>query len=126
MFDTPLNENTFLSLAMHYYDNSQCINISEFENDLKRFIYLQKLFYRYIEHNDLKEKLIINHLIILYNLWGIITTDFLFFNIDKKYWHILATFLVYLNRMPNEIPELGVSLDELELDQNIQKILKEL
>lgn len=119
MLEQPINDNTFLLLAMHHYDNPQCVNIAEFEEDLKRFGYLKKLLFRYKEYNDLKERLILNHIIVLYNLFGVITTEFLFFKIDEQYWDVLATFLVYLNRMPEKIPEIGVDLAKLKLDVNV-------
>lgn len=119
MLEQPINDNTFLLLAMHHYDNPQCVNIAEFEEDLKRFGYLKKLLFRYKEYGDLKERLILNHIIVLYNLFGVITTEFLFFKIDEQYWDVLATFLVYLNRMPEKIPEIGVDLAKLKLDVNV-------
>lgn len=124
MMDLPINEQNFLLIAMHHYDNSQCTSIEEFEEDLRRFAYLKKLFGRYVENDDLKERLILNHIIVLYNLFGIVTTELLFFKIDKQYWNILATFLVYLKHMPEEVPEFGIKLTELELDQKILSALR--
>ena len=126
MIETPIDENSFLILAMHHYDNTQCVNLAEFEEDLKRFGYLKKLFNRYRDNNDLKERLIINHLIVLYNLFGVITTDFLFYKIEKEYWNLLATFLVYLDRMPESIPERGIRLNELQLDTTVIEKLRKI
>ena len=119
MIDQPITENNFLLMAMHHYDNAQCTSLSEFEDDIKRFGYLKKLFSRYHTHGDLKERLILNHLIVLYNVFGIIATDFLFFKIDRQFWSTLATFLVFIERMPQEIPQLGVRLTELTLEEPI-------
>ena len=120
-----LNEDNFLLFAMHHYDNTQCVNIAEFEEDVKRFGYLKKLLHRYRDNNDLKERLILNHLIVLYNLFGLITTDFLFYKIEKEHWNVLATFLVYLDRMPESLPDMGVHLNKLEMDNEvIQKLRK--
>ena len=94
-----LNEDNFLVFAMHHYDNQQCHSLQEFEEDLKRFLYLRKLLNRYKRDGDLKERLILNHVIILYNLFGDAVTDMLFLKIDKEYWSALVTFLVYLNRI---------------------------
>ena len=124
MIETPIDENSFLLLAMRYYDNTQCVNLAEFEEDLKRFSYLKKLFNRYRDNGDLKERLILNHIIILYNLFGIISIDFLFYKIDREFWDILATFLVYLNLMPESIPERGLHLNDLKLDTNIIEKLR--
>lgn len=111
---------------MHYYDNPQCTTIEEFETDIKRFMYLRKLFSRYHTSGDLKERLILNHIIILYNVFGIITTDFLFFKIDKEYWNVLVTFLVYLDKMPEHIPEFDVLASNFNLDANVIQTLRNL
>lgn len=126
MIELPINENTFLMVAMHHYDNSQCTSMAEFEEDLKRFAYLKKLFGRYKENGDLKERLILNHIIVLYNLFGIVTLELLFFKLEKQYWNALATFLVYLDRMPQEVPEFNIKLDELEIDQTIIEALRKI
>lgn len=124
MLSEKLKDNNFLLIAMHHYDNSQCTSIAEFEEDLKRFGYLKKLFGRYKDNNDLKERLILNHIIVLHNLFGIVTIEMLFFKIDKQHWDTLATFLVYLELMPDEIPEFGIKLDEMDLDQHVLNTLR--
>lgn len=126
MIEQPISESNFILIAMHHYDNSQCTSLAEFEEDLKRFAYLKKLFSRYKENGDLKERLIINHIIVLYNLFGIVATELLFFKIDKQYWDALVTFLVYLERMPNEVPEFNIKLKNMVLDQKVIAALKEI
>lgn len=126
MIEQPISENNFILIAMHNYDNSQCTSLAEFEEDIKRFAYLKKLFSRYKENDDLKERLILNHIIVLYNLFGIVTTELLFFKIDKQYWDVLATFLVYLERMPEAVPEFGIKLSELQLDDKVIAALKDI
>lgn len=126
MYNSPITDDTFVIIAMQHYDNLQCTSVSEFEEDLKRFVYLKKLFGRYKDSGDLREKLIINHLIILHNVFGVITTDLLFFKIDREYWNILATFLLYLGRMPTELPEVNMKLDELTIDDHILDVLRKL
>jgi len=121
-----LTDENFLLVAMHNYDNAQCTNIQEFEEDLKKFMYLRKLFQRYSENKDLRERLILNHIIILHNLFGIGTTEMLFFKIDKEYWPSLITFLVYLERMPEEIPEFGIKLGDIQLDEHIISTLRKI
>ena len=121
-----LTEDNFLLHAMHHYDNSQCTSITEFEEDLKRFLYLKKLFYRYKINNDLKERLILNHIIVLFNLFGDITSKMLFMKIDKDSWESLTTFLVYLERMPENIPEYGIKLSHIQLDEFIIKSLRKI
>lgn len=124
MIEQPITESNFLLIAMHHYDNSQCTSLAEFEEDLKRFAYLKKLFSRYKENNDLKERLIVNHIIVLHNLFGVVTIEMLFFKIDKVHWDVLTTFLVYLELMPKEVPEFGIKLNEIKLDQHVLNTLR--
>lgn len=95
---------------MHHYDNMQCTSLEEFEADLARFTHLFKLINRYSESGELRERLILNHIIVLYNLFNSATTDMLLFKIDQKYWGILFTFLVYLNYVTYE-QTIGYELD---------------
>lgn len=111
---------------MRYYDNPQCTQIGEFSDDLNKFVYLKKLFFRAKRNNDVNERLILNHLITLHNLFGIVTPDLLFYKIDKEYWNILSTFLLYLNIMPDHIPDLDVHLDECIIDETIMGKLQKL
>ena len=126
MIEQPINESNFLLIAMHHYDNSQCTSIGEFEEDLKKFGYLKKLFSRYKDNNDLKERLILNHIIVLHNLFGLVAIELLFFKIDKQHWDVLATFLSYLELMPNEIPEFGIKLDDIKIDQHVLSTLRKI
>ena len=114
-----LTEDNFLQYAMHHYDNSQCYSLEEFNDDLKRFLYLKKLFSRYKHEDDLKENLILNHLIVIYNIFGDSATNMLFFKVEEEYWDILVTFLVFLNRMPEELVQYNVKLSEIQLDGHI-------
>lgn len=126
MMTEQLNDSNFLLFAMHHYDNPQCHNIAEFEDDLKKFIYLKKLIYRYKNTGELRERLIINHIIVLYNIFGEATTKMLFFKIEEPLWKELVTFLVFLNRMPEEIPEYGIRLSDIRLDENIIATLRKI
>lgn len=115
-----LNNDTFLMFAIKNYDNPSCNGMPDFEEDIKRFKYITRLFKRYDKTNVLSERLILNHIIVLYNVFGNSATDILFYKIEPKYWSNLKTFLVFLNRMPNS------SLVEINLDQNIVTRLREL
>ena len=88
--------------AAQTYENPQCADISEFEEDLKRFQYLRKLFGRYRQDDDLKERLILNHLIIIYNVFGPEATNMLFMRLHE-YHEYLKPFVEYLNFMPDII-----------------------
>ena len=99
MFDN-LNDDNIILYAIKSYESPNCI-MSEFEGDLKRTKYLKRLFRRYKILKELKERLIINHIILLYNVFGAeATTRILFYRIDEKDYDILKTFLMYLNLLP--------------------------
>lgn len=121
-----LNDANFLIYAMHNYDNPQCHSVAEFEDDLKKFIYLKKLIYRYKNAGELRERLILNHIIVLYNIFGESTTKMLFYKIEEDLWPQLITFLVYLNRMPETIPEYGINLTDIKLDETIIAVLRKI
>lgn len=126
MVSEKLTENNFLLFAMHHYDNPQCHSVSEFEEDVKRFLYLKKLFTRYYVNDDLKERLVINHIIVLYNIFGDATTNMLFYKVEEKYWPALVTFLVYLNRMPEYVAEHSIRTSDVILDEKIIKSLRKI
>ena len=124
--DKKLNEDNFLVYAMHHYDNPQCHNIQEFEKDIKIFLYLKKLITRYRQSDELRERLILNHIIVLYNVFGDAATNMLFYKIDKECWDILVTFLVYLERMPEEIPQYGIKISDINLDEQVINALRKI
>jgi len=126
MMQEKLNDANFLIYAMHNYDNPQCHSVAEFEDDLKKFIYLKKLIYRYKNAGELRERLILNHIIVLYNIFGEATTKMLFYKIEEELWPQLITFLVYLNRMPETIPEYGIDLIDIKLDETIIAVLRKI
>lgn len=126
MFDN-LNEDNFLMYAMKAYTSPHYV-MSEFEGDLKRTKYLKRLFRRYKITKSLKERLVLNHLILLYNVFGVEpATRILFFRIDEVDYDVLKTFLTYLNYMPDRIKGINgkdiLSVD-IPLDGNVVEILK--
>lgn len=120
-----LTETTFLLYAAKYYDNPHCIDVAEFEEDLKRFQYLRKLFRRYRQENDLKERLILNHLIVIYNVFGLEATQMLFLKLHK-YHELLRPFVEYLNYMPSviEYDDFSVARESIVSDVHIVSVLK--
>ena len=97
---TPENISMF---AMKHYDNASCVDEQEFLDDMKRFKYLKRLFRKYDTSKELKSRLIINHIIVLSNVFGVdAATTLLFFKIDRHHWSLLKTILVYLHFMPEE------------------------
>ena len=126
MVSEKLNDSNFLLYAMHHYDNPQCHSLAEFEEDLKKFLYLKKLLGRYKNNGELRERLILNHIIVLYNIFGDAATRMLFYKIDKACWDSLITVLVYLERMPDTLPEYGIVLSDIKLDETIISILRKI
>ena len=122
-----LTESTFLLYAMKYYDNPQCTEIAEFEEDKKRFQYLRKLFGRYRAESDLKERLILNHLIVIYNVFGLNATNMLFMRLHE-YHEYLKPFVVYLNYIPQIITydDVVINTDSINSDFGIIERLKEI
>ena len=115
-----LNAENFLFFAMKHYDNPQSVTYDDFQEDLMRFKYLKRLFGRYIKTGVLRNHLILNHLIVLFNVFGDATIPLLVYKLEKQYWDILKTYLVYLNRYPEE----GCgTLDYVEIDPQVSKIL---
>jgi hypothetical protein len=104
-----LDETNFLLYAAKYYNNAQCYDTLEFYDDLKRFKYIRRLFNIYAETGDLRERLILNHIIILYNIFGVTAaTRLLFFKLhDHK--EMLKPFLELLNYMPDRIINIGIT-----------------
>ena len=98
-----LSDDNFLIYAMKAYDKPNCI-MSEFEEDLNRIKYVKRLIKRYKTTGELKERLILNHIIILSNVfWVEQSVRMLFFKLDKADYDVLKTFLLFLNFMPRHI-----------------------
>ena len=120
-----LNESNYLVYAIKHYNSPECSGIEDFEEDVKRLKYLKRLFRRYERTGQLNDRLILNHLIVLYNVFDKHATPLLFYKIDRQHWSILKTFLVFLNRMPLEsIITGGVRGDDIPLDFKIINILR--
>ena len=119
-----LNDSNFLVYAMHHYDNPQCHSLEEFEEDLKKILYLKKLLSRYKNNGELRERLILNHIIVLYNIFGEAATNMLFYKIEESNWDVLITFLVYLERMPELVPQYGIHLSHVTLDEKVIATLR--
>lgn len=128
MFDD-LNDDNFLIYAMKSYTSPHCI-MSEFEGDLKRTKYLKKLFRRFKMSGDLKERLILNHLILLYNVFEVESaTRILFYKIDERDYDILKTFLIYLNYMPLRVQGIkgkNIESSNILINMHIAEILRKL
>ena len=128
MFDD-LNDENFIIYAMKFYNSPHCI-VSEFESDIKRTKYLKRLFRRYKVTKSLKERLILNHIILLNNVFGPeATARILFYKIDERDYDILKTFLAYLNIMPNVVYGIkgkNIVVSEIPIDTNAAEVLKKI
>ena len=92
-----LNDENFTLFAIRHYDNPQCTSTEEFYEDIRRFRYLKRLLKRYKKTGELRERLILNHLIVLCNLFGVDNTiKMLEFKLEKEFWPTIKTCLLYL------------------------------
>jgi hypothetical protein len=126
---TELTNENFLMYAIKHYDNPSCSGLKEFDDDLKRLRYIKRLLGRYKATGNIKERLIINHLVVLYNVFGVdAATNMLFFKIQERFWPQLKPFLVFLNYMPERIQHKGGRIlgADIALDANIVDILRKI
>lgn len=120
-----LNDENFLLYAMSNYDNPACKSINEFNEDLTKIKYIKRLLNRYDKKKVLKERLILNHIILLNNVFGNeASCRILFFKISPRLHPYLKSFLDYLQILPQSIPE--VDLKKLVNDSRITHILNNL
>jgi hypothetical protein len=127
-FDDLTSEN-FLLYAVKAYDKPNCI-MSEFKEDMKRFNYLKRLFRRYRKMDDLRERLVINHLVVVYNVFGVeVATRMLFYKMSKDDYSALKTYLLFLNYMPavvHGIKGQDIISSEIPVDMKIAEVLREI
>ena len=118
-----LNDDNFLMFAMKEYNDIQCTDIEEFYDDLKKIKYIKRLFNIYKNNGQLKERLILNHLIVFYNVFSVQAgTRILFYKIEKDFWPMLKTFLIFLDRMPEKIDSIRgemIRASDIQLDNGI-------
>ena len=117
MNNIPLTDETLLLYAAANYDNPHCFDTEEFMEDLNRFKYLKRLFNRYQDNGDLKDRLILNHIIILYNVFSVSATPMLFLKLKGQY-HLLKPFLVLINRMPDKVEVCGEIIFGADIPMN--------
>ena len=115
-----LNENNYIMFAIKHYENPHAVTQEDFYEDLKRFKWIKRLLKRYKTTGILKSHLLMNHFIILYNVFGEAATPLLFFKIDRELWPVVKTFVVYLGRLP-EYPR--SSIHDIPMDSDCLKSL---
>jgi len=119
MIFTELTSENFLLFAIKHYENPQAVTKEDFEKDLNHFKYIKRLLKRYRNTGELKAHLLLNHFIILYNIFGEGTTAMLFYKIEEEMWDIMKTFVVFLDKLP-EYPKCfihDINVDEYCLSE---------
>jgi len=101
MLFVELTEENFLLFAIKNYENPQAVTKEDFDKDLNHFKYIKRLLRKYKMSGELKSHLLINHFIILYNIFGDAATPMLFYKIEKDLWSLMKTFILFLNRLPD-------------------------
>lgn len=115
IFDT-LNKRNFELFAAQNYNNPECLDVEEFKEDLARFKYLKRLLRRYELTEDLQVRLILNHIIVIYNVFGIESANrMIWYKIEPEHWTYIKPFLVFLNYLPVD-EKVDIPLDPLIVD----------
>lgn len=122
MIDRLDNSNAMLYAAKHY-DNPSCMDVVEFYDDLKRFKYIKRLLNKYKEGNPLKFRLILNHIILLYNMFGQEAGTRLLFLKLEGYYSELIPFLDILNRLPEVVPQIGLPPQDIVVSRIVPDIV---
>lgn len=127
-FDDLTTENITL-YAVKVYDKPNCI-MSEFKEDMKRFNYVKRLLLRYRKFDELRERLVLNHLVVIYNIFGPEpATRILFYRIPKEDWSALKTYLLFLSYMPNVVKGIkgqDIISSDIAVDLRIAEVLREI
>jgi hypothetical protein len=120
MYEKITNENVIM-FAIKHYDNPQCSGETEFQDDMKRFKYIKRLLKKHHESGELKERLILNHMIVLNNLFGAdAASTLLLFKIEPCHWSVLKTFMNFLGMIPEG------ELKDIEENKEVKKVLEKL
>ena len=120
MYEKITSENVMM-FAIRHYNNPQCEGEKEFQDDLKRFKYIKRLLRKYDETGVLKERLLLNHFIVLKNVFGVDAfATLLLFKIQREYWNVMKSFLIYLNILKED------ELSDVYANKEVLKVLEEL
>jgi hypothetical protein len=118
-----LNEENYIIFAIKHYENPQAVTQEDFFEDMKRFKWIKRLLNKYKNTGELNNHLIINHFMVLYNVFGEATTPLLFYKINKDLWSVLKTFVMYLGRLP-EYPK--STIHDIPIDIECLKTLNQI
>ena len=124
-----IDESNVLLYAARFYDNPNCYDTVEFYEDLKRVSYIKRLFNKYVQTKKIKEHLIVNHLIVLYNVFGSFTNYILFIKL-RDYLPLLIPFLILIHKCPRTVENIGltgetIQISDINIDEDIVRILRE-
>ena len=120
---TELTEDNYVLFAIKYYDNPSAVTKEDFLDDLRRFKYIKRLINKYLKNGEVKLHLLLNHIIIVYNVFNEAATPLLFFKMDKEYWSIIKSIMIFLERYPSIESE---TLKQIPINEQIIKELKSL
>ena len=115
MIFNELTEDNFLLFAIKNYENPQAVTKEDFDRDLNHFKYIKRLLKRYKRDSELKTHLLLNHFIILYNIFGEAATPMLFYKIEEDLWSTMKTFVMFLGKLP-EYPR--SKIHDVQVDLN--------
>ena len=110
-----LNDNNYILFAIKHYDNPQAVTEEDFYEDMKRFKWIKRLLNKYKNSGDLNVHLLMNHFIILYNVFGEATTPMLFFKIESDLWSSMKSFIIFLGKLP-EFPHSAIHDIQVDID----------
>lgn len=125
----PLTEHNFLNYCIKNYDNPNCTSIKDFQDDLKHRKYIKKLLNKYNDTGELKDRHILNHIIILNNVFGSpATAKIIFYKLEKSLYPAIKTFLLFLGLMPDQIRiETGtINNEDIDLDLKVVECLRKI
>lgn len=126
-----VDETNFLLYAAKHYDNPHCYDTVEFYEDLNRFKYIKRLFNKYEESGEIKDRLIINHLTIIYNVFGAEAGTRLLFLKLKDYLHLIKPFLILMGTLPDVVRKIGLEgrdiyTNEIPMEQRVVDVLRKI
>jgi hypothetical protein len=128
MIKVDLTEDNFEYFAIRHYDDPNCQGLQEFREDMQRFKYLNRLLNKYEECGEMRTNLVLNHIVVLYNIFNEAATNMLFYRVAEKHWPILVPFLIYINRLPSDIylsSKRSIKDSDIPIDMQVVKILRE-
>ena len=120
---TELTEDNYVLFAIKYYDNPSAVTKEDFLDDLRRFKYIERLINKYLKNGEVKLHLLLNHIIIVYNVFNEAATPLLFYKMDKEYWSIIKSIMIFLERYPQVETD---TLKRIPINEQIIKELKSL